>query len=75
MGRKAWDQMISAAGAIVAIVLITLGGLTIFGGNFGQDNVQERLEPQNITFPPLDAMTPEEAVDGRRVRRTTGRER
>ena len=60
MDRKVWDQMISAAGVVVAVVLIVLGGLAIFGGNFAQDNVTDRLEPQNITFPPLEAMSPEE---------------
>jgi hypothetical protein len=60
MERKVWDQMISTAGAVVAVVLIVLGGLAIYGGNFAQDNVTDRLEPQNIVFPPLEAMTPEE---------------
>jgi hypothetical protein len=60
MQRKVWDQMISAAGAVVAVVLIVLGGLAIFGGNFGQDNVGDRLEAQKVQFPPYEAMTPEE---------------
>jgi hypothetical protein len=37
-----------------------LGAFAIYGGNFGRENVQTRLEPQNITFPPLSAMSPEE---------------
>ena len=60
MDRKLWDQMVSTSAAVIAVVLIVLGGLAIYGGNFGQQNVRDRLEPQNITFPPLDAMTPEE---------------
>jgi hypothetical protein len=60
MERKVWDQMISTAGAVVAVVLIVLGGLAIYGGNFGQDNVSDRLEAQKVTFPPFEAMTPEE---------------
>ena len=60
MNRKAWDQIVSASAAIIAVAMIVLGGFAIYGGNFGRDNVQTRLEPQNITFPPLDAMTPEE---------------
>jgi hypothetical protein len=43
--------------------LIVLGGLAIYGGNFAQSNVTDRLEPQNIVFPPLEAMTPEEQAD------------
>ena len=60
MNRKAWDQMVSASAAVIAVAMIVLGSLAIYGGNFGRDNVQTRLEPQNITFPPFDAMTPEE---------------
>jgi hypothetical protein len=60
MNRKAWDQIVSASAAVIAVAMIVLGGFAIYGGNFGRDNVQTRLEPQNITFPPFDAMTPEE---------------
>jgi hypothetical protein len=60
MNRKAWDEIVSASAAVIAVAMIVLGGFAIYGGNFGRDNVQTRLEPQNITFPPLDAMTPEE---------------
>jgi hypothetical protein len=58
--RRMWDQIVSGAGAVVAIVLLLLGAAAIYGGNFGQGNVRDRLEPQNVTFPPLEAMTPEE---------------
>ena len=60
MNRKTWDKIVSASAMLIAVAMIVLGGLAIYGGNFGRDNVQTRLEPQNITFPPLDAMTPEE---------------
>jgi hypothetical protein len=60
MQRKMWDQIVSGAGAVVAVVLLLLGGVAIYGGMFGQDNVRDRLEPQNITFPPMEAMTPAE---------------
>ena len=60
MNRTAWDRIVSASAAVIAVAMIVLGGFAIYGGNFGRDNVQTRLEPQNITFPPLDAMTPEE---------------
>jgi len=63
MNRKAWDQLISTAGVVLAVALIVLGALAVYGGNFAQSNVTDRLEPQNITFPPLDAMTPEEQAD------------
>lgn len=63
MHRKVWDQIVSASAAIIAVAMIVLGGFAIYGGNFGQDNVRTRLEPQNITFPPLDAMSPEEQAE------------
>jgi hypothetical protein len=62
IGRQAWDRIVSSAGLVVAIILVTLGGAAIYGGNFGRDNVSERLTPQNITFPSADAMTPQETA-------------
>jgi hypothetical protein len=60
MDRRAWDRIVSSAGAVLAVILLVLGGAAIYGGNFGQDNVRDRLAPQNISFPPAEAMTPEE---------------
>lgn len=47
----------------MAIVLILLGAVAIYGGNFGRSNVGDRLEPQKVSFPPLEAMTPEEKAE------------
>jgi hypothetical protein len=63
MDRKNWDRIVSGAGAVVAAVLIVLGAMAIYGGNFGRDNVRDRLEPQNIVFPPAEAMSPEEKAE------------
>jgi hypothetical protein len=63
MDRSNWDKIVSGAGALVAVVLIALGAMAIYGGNFGQQNVRDRLEPQNITFPPAEAMTPGERAE------------
>lgn len=60
MNRKAWDQLVSTAAVVLAVVLVVVGALSIYGGNFGRQNVSDRLEPQHITFAPLDAMSPEE---------------
>ena len=60
MDRRAWDRIVSSAGAVLAVILLVLGGAAIYGGNFGQDNVRDRLAPQNISFPPAEAMTPQE---------------
>ena len=63
MDRSNWDKIVSGAGAVVAVVLIALGAMAIYGGNFGQQNVRDRLVPQNITFPPAEAMTPQEKAE------------
>ena len=63
MNRKVWDQIVSTTGVVLAVVLLVLGGLAVYGGSFGRENVRDRLEPQNITFPPLEAMSPEEQAD------------
>ena len=60
MDRTTWDKIVSASAAVIAVAMIVLGGFAIYGGNFGRDNVQSRLEPEKVTFAPLDAMSPEE---------------
>jgi hypothetical protein len=63
MDRSGWDRIVSGAGAVVAVMLIVLGAMAIYGGNFGQQNVRDRLVPQHISFPPADAMTPQEKAE------------
>ncbi|MEO8477390.1 MAG: hypothetical protein ABI572_10135 [Actinomycetota bacterium] len=63
MNRKAWDQMVSAAALVIAVVLVLMGVAAIYGGNFGRSNVTDRLAPEKVQFPPFDAMTPEEQVE------------
>jgi hypothetical protein len=63
MDRRSWDRIVSGAAAVVAVTLIVLGGMAIYGGQFGRQNVRDRLEPQSIAFPPADAMTPEEKAE------------
>ena len=63
MDRSTWDKIVSGAGAVIAVVLIALGAMAIYGGNFGQQNVRDRLVPQNISFPPAEAMTPQEKAE------------
>ena len=61
--RSTWDKIVSGAGAVVAVVLIAIGAMAIYGGNFGQQNVRDRLVPQHIAFPPAEAMTPQEKAE------------
>jgi hypothetical protein len=60
MDRKSWDKLVSWSGLIVAIVLVLVGALAVYGGRFGQENVTDRLAPEQVTFAPYDAMSPEE---------------
>ncbi len=61
--RRLVDLMVSWMGAVMAVALIALGGAALYGGNFALDNVRDRLAPQNISFPPAEAMTPEETAE------------
>jgi hypothetical protein len=60
MDRSAWDKIASAAAAVVAVVFLVMGSAAIYGGNFGRSNVRDRLTPEQVTFAPASAMTPEE---------------
>jgi hypothetical protein len=61
--RRFIDLMISWSGAVVAVTLMALGAAAIYGGSFALSNVRDRLEPQNISFPPASAMTPQERAE------------
>ena len=61
--RRFIDLMISWSGAVVAVVLLALGAAAIYGGSFALSNVRDRLEPQNISFPPAAEMTAAETAD------------
>ncbi|MPZ71084.1 MAG: hypothetical protein GEU71_16400 [Actinobacteria bacterium] len=64
LDRSLIDRLISSAGAVIAVALFALGGAAIYGGNFALDNVRDRLEPQNITFPPAEAMSDFDKAEG-----------
>lgn len=63
MQRSTIDRLISTTAMIVVLVLLAGGAAAIFGGNFGLQNVRQRLEPQNIAFPDASEMTPEESAE------------
>jgi len=41
-------------------VLVVLGGLAVYGGNFGRNSVRDRLLPEKVTFAPYAEMSPQE---------------
>jgi hypothetical protein len=57
LDRRLLDRLISWTGAIMAFAMVALGAAAIYGGSFALDNVRDRLEPQNIAFPPAEAMS------------------
>lgn len=57
LDRRLMDRLISWTGAVMAFALVALGAAAIYGGSFALDNVRDRLEPQNIAFPPAEAMS------------------
>lgn len=52
MNRRTLDMTISSAGLIVAVVLLALGGLLLWGNVFVNDQVHDQLAAQKIFFPP-----------------------
>lgn len=64
MDRRFIDLMISWSGAVIAVVLVAMGAAAIYGGSFALSNVRDRLAPQNITFPPAEAMSDFDKSEG-----------
>ena len=63
MDRKSKDLWIVTTAVVATLVLLGAGGAAIYGGNFGLDNVRDRLAPQKIAFPAAAKMTPEEKAE------------
>ena len=61
--RRTLDLMVSWSGAVLAATLVLIGAAAIYGGLFALENVKDRLEPQKISFPPAEAMSPEETAE------------
>jgi hypothetical protein len=62
--RRLMDRLISWTGALMALAMIALGAAAIYGGSFALSNVSDRLAPQNITFPPAEAMSDADKAGG-----------
>lgn len=50
MGRRSLDKMLSVSGIVVAVLLVVLGGLLIWGGTFAHNKVTNELTAQKIYF-------------------------
>ena len=62
MRRKTFDTLLTAAGLVVAVILLVAGALLSWGSSFVSTQVHDQLVAQKIFFPPagsegLDAKT------------------
>lgn len=60
MKRRTLDILFSAGGIVLAGLLVVLGLVMTSNANFAKGYVQDQLSLQNITFKPVDELTPEE---------------
>ncbi len=51
MRRKVFDELTSAAGAVVVVVLVVMGALAMWGYTYANSNVHNQLAEQQIVFP------------------------
>ena len=54
--RRTIDTVLTASGAVFAVVLLAAGVLLTWGSNFSEDYVYDELSSQNIVFPPAAAL-------------------
>jgi hypothetical protein len=52
MRRRTFDLLMSAGGLVLTVVLLVAGSLLVWGWQFAEDNVHDRLAAQKIFFPP-----------------------
>jgi hypothetical protein len=57
LSRHRLDQILTALGGVVVVVLLVAGGLLSWGNNFAEDYVGDELAAQNVVFPPADALS------------------
>jgi hypothetical protein len=55
MRRKTFDTLVSAAGLLMAFVLVAAGGLLTWGYTFVNGQVHDQLAAQKIFFPPANS--------------------
>lgn len=59
MRRKTFDGIVTAAGLVLALVLLVAGGLLSWASGYIGDQVTEQLSMQSITMPEKDALESE----------------
>jgi hypothetical protein len=53
--RKTIDTVFVLLGVVTTLVLLSVGGIAWYAGNFAKDNVRTELSEQKIFFPPKDS--------------------
>ena len=56
MRRKTLDALLTATGAVIALVLLVAGGLLTWASSYVSEQVTEQLSMQDITMPEKDAL-------------------
>lgn len=51
MGRRTFDQIVSGAALVIAVVLVVAGALLAWAASFANGNVSSQLSDQRITMP------------------------
>ncbi len=64
MRRKAFDKILTAIGIALTVLLVTAGGLLMWGHNFASNTVHTQLAQQKVFFPPKgsDAYKPQNEI-------------
>ena len=57
MLRSTFDRFLSAAGLVLAVLLLVVSGLAFWGFSFANGTVRDQLSAQRITMPTEQAMT------------------
>jgi hypothetical protein len=55
MNRSTIDRLLSAMGAVVAVVLLAAAGLLFFAHGYVHNQVSDQLKQQNIVYPTTDS--------------------
>ena len=63
MRRKTLDTLLASAGAIIALVLLTAGGLLTWASSYIDTQVRDQLVMQDITMPEKDSLETEAQHD------------
>ena len=63
LSRHRLDQILTALGTVVVVVLLVAGGLLSWGNSFAEDYVGDELAAQNVVFPEADALRGQDRDD------------